>query len=143
MLRYFAKLVLLILIMMPVEGCRNQDERVPVVFVDVVLLLDLPEYSALASPGSFLEISGGSMGIVIYRRNMEEFVAFDRHCTYKVNDFCRVKGNAETTITAECECCNSVFSLYDGTPIEGEARFALNQYRTGFNGNTNQLRIFN
>jgi len=143
MLRYFAKLVLIGLLVLPADGCRNPDERVPIVFVDILLLLDLPEFAPLASPGGYLEISGGSLGIVVYRRNMDDFVAFDRHCTYQVNDFCRIHADPETGITANCECCSSIFSLYDGTPIQEPAGFTLNSYRTGFNANVNQLRIFN
>lgn len=143
MLKFFVRTALICALLLVNDGCRNRDDRVPVVFVDFTLLLDLPEFSDLASPGGSIHISGGSMGIIIYRRSQDEFVAFDRHCTYQVPEYCRVTIDEETTITANCECCNSVFSIYDGTPISGEAAVSLSRYGTGYNGTTNQLRIFN
>lgn len=143
MLRDFLRISLVILLLIGAGGCKDKDDRVPYVFVDITLLLDLPAYSDLASPSGSVEITGGSMGIIVYRRNVNEFVAFDRHCTYNVSEYCRVHIDEETNITAVCECCGSIFSIYDGTPIEGAAARSLVQYRTGYNGNTNQLRIFN
>ncbi len=143
MLRHFARISFVLALVLSAHACRNQNSIVPLVFVDVTLFLDLPEFAPLAAPGGSIHISGGSLGIIIYRRNMEEFVAFDRHCTYQVDDYCRITIDEETTITANCECCSSVFSIYDGSPISGEAPAVLARYRTGFNGVTNQLRIFN
>lgn len=143
MLRDFVRFGMVIALLLVSDSCRNRDDLVPMVFVDITLLLDLPEFSALAAPGGSVTISGGSLGIIVYRRNIDEFVAFDRHCTYQVSENCRINIDEETTITANCECCNSVFSIYDGTPVSGEASVILTGYRTGFNAVTNQLRIFN
>jgi nitrite reductase/ring-hydroxylating ferredoxin subunit len=143
MLNQIVRLSLILAVLAMPASCKKPEERVPVVFVDFTLYLNLPEYTNLASPGGWLEITGGSRGIIVYRRNMEEFVAFDRHCTYKVQEYCRVDVDEQTGITAVCECCESVFSIYDGIPLSGQASVTLSDYRTNFNGNTNLLRIFN
>lgn len=142
MLRDFAKIALLVFAVLALSACKEKN-RVPYVLVDVTLLIDLPAYTGLTAPGGYAEITGGSRGIVVYRINQQEFVAFDRHCTFQPEDNCQIHVDEDTGITANCECCTSVFSIYDGTPIEGLADRSLVKYSTSFNGNTNQLRIFN
>lgn len=143
MLKLLRQIALIATVFLAPSGCRNADNQVPYVLVDITLLLDLPSFTALTTPGGSEEITGGSMGIVVYRINLQDFAAFDRHCTHNVNDFCRIQTDEETGVTAVCECCASVFSIIDGTPIEGPAARSLLRYNTTFNGNTNQLRIFN
>lgn len=142
MLKDFLK-ILLVVLLVSGTGCKEKDDRVPYVFVDITLYLDLGEFSDLAVPGGYLTITGGSRGIVIYRRNQDDFVAFDRHCTHDPPAGCAVDVDENSGLTTVCECCGSVFSLYDGIPIEGPAARNLVEYRTGYNATSNQLRIFN
>ncbi len=143
MLREIIRTGMILFLILGVEGCKDKDDRVPYVFVDITLYLDLPEFSSLVTPGGYATISGGSMGIVIYRKTEEEFSAFDRHCTYKVSEYCRVHVDENTGITAICECCGSVFSIYDGIPIEGSATRSLLRYNTNYNNNTKILYLYN
>ncbi len=41
----------------------------------------------------------------------------------------------------ECPCCGSKFSIYDGFPASGPAKWQLKEYSTTFTGNT--VRIYN
>jgi nitrite reductase/ring-hydroxylating ferredoxin subunit len=143
MLKQIVRFLFIFSVITVLSGCRKSEERVPLVFVDFSLSLYLPEFSNLAAPGGWVEISGGSRGIIIYRRSQDEFVAFDRHCTYKVSEGCRIDVDTETGLTANCPCCNSVFSIFDGIPVSGTATVTLLDYRTGYNANTNILRVFN
>lgn len=143
MLREITQIVLLFLLVFALSGCKDREDQVPYVLVDVTLLLNLPEFSSLTVPSGYAEISGGSLGIIVYRSGQNEFVAHDRHCTHNVNDFCRVHVNEDDGVTATCECCDSVFSIQFGVPSSGPAARSLTRYRTNFNGNTNELRIFN
>jgi nitrite reductase/ring-hydroxylating ferredoxin subunit len=143
MLERILKYSFFLLIITSFIGCKKAADQVPLVFVDFSISLSLPEYASLAAPGGWTEVTGGSRGIIIYRVAMDEFVAFDRHCTYKVQDACRIDVDEETGITANCPCCNSTFSIYDGIPVNGPATVSLLDYRTGYNGTTNILRIFN
>ncbi len=143
MLKDFLRILLVVFLVSGWSGCRDKDDRVPNVFVDITLFLDLNEFSALAVPGGSLALSGGSRGIIVYRRNQSDFVAFDRHCTFEPLAGCAVDIDEDSGLTAGCECCDSVFSIYDGIPVDGSAARNLVQYRTGFNATSNQLRIFN
>jgi len=143
MLKQIVRITFILLLITTLSCCKRSEDRVPMVFVDFSLSLNLPEFSSLAVQNGWIEVSGGSRGIIIYRRSQDEFVAFDRHCTYKVSEGCRIDVDTETGITANCPCCNSVFSIYDGIPVSGTATVTLLDYRTGYNANTNILRVFN
>ena len=61
-------------------NCKPQNQNpVPFVPVDVTIDIQLPSYSELQGVGGWTYINGGSRGIIIYRRGIEDFVAFDRH----------------------------------------------------------------
>lgn len=111
---------------------------------DITINLNLPEYNALINPGGWLYLTGGSRGIIVYRISNDEFVAYDRHCTYNVPQRCRVSVIEDSGITAKDEeCCGSVFDLYTGGVLEGPAQLGLQSFRTFYNSDTRTLRIFN
>lgn len=139
------KLFLLISVIL-LTGCKDDDEneRVPRIATDITLNLDLPEYQILLNPGGWIYLTGGSRGIIVYRVNLEEFSAFDRHCTYNVPEACRVSVDEESGITAtDNQCCGSQFELITGNVIEGPAQLGLSTFLTQFNSNSNTLRVFN
>jgi hypothetical protein len=120
---------------------RTNPSGIPYVPVNYQLTVSNPEFAPLLAVGGWLYIGGGSRGIIVYRATPEEFRAFDRHCTFQVNDNCRVSVD-NTDITAhDADCCDSKFLLVDGAPIDGPANLGLHQYNTTFDGNV--LMIFN
>lgn len=135
----------LILSLLILAGCKedDEDERVPRIQTDFTINLDLPEFTDLLNPGGWMTFSGGSRGVIIYRVNLDEFVAYDRHCTHNVPQGCRVNVE-ESGLTAKDEdCCGSVFDIFTGNAVEGPAQFPLQAFRTQFNPNNNTLRVFN
>lgn len=127
-------------------GCQDKDEneRVPRIQTDISLNLNLPEYNILLNPGGWLYLTGGSRGIIVYRLNNDEFSAFDRHCTFNVQDACRVFVDENSGLTAaDTLCCGSQFEIITGNVVEGPAQFQLQPFRTQFNQNSDILRIFN
>lgn len=72
----------------------------------------------------------------MYRFSPEEFRAYDRHCTYNIDEGCRVSMDNTDITAVDNECCESEFLIVDGAPIGGPAAIGLQQYRTQFNGNT-------
>jgi nitrite reductase/ring-hydroxylating ferredoxin subunit len=126
------------------NSCKKDDDsQVPFVAVDITLNLDLPDNLPLLNPGGWLQVTGGSRGIIVYRINLDEFVAFDRHCTFEAEKGCKITVNSESNVTAiDNQCCSSVFSIIDGFPQSGNAKRQLREYSTSFNG-TNIIRIFN
>ncbi|NBW83641.1 hypothetical protein EBR21_18000, partial [bacterium] len=61
---------------------------VPFVPVDITIDIQLPSYSDLQGVGGWTYLNGGSKGIIVYRKGIDEFVAFDRHSPADVNGSC-------------------------------------------------------
>lgn len=125
-------------------GCnKNSTHPVPNIPFDFTINLTLPSYSALNGVSGWAYVNGGSKGIIVYRRGVDEFIAFDRHSPADI------KGECATPLTPDEDnflelndvCNDAVFSLYDGSPISG-SEYGLRQYQTMWNGNES-LRIFN
>lgn len=128
-------------------GCNKDNEgntssQVPNVPTDIIVNINLPSYNALNNVGGFAYAQGGSRGIVIYRVGLDQFAAFDRHCTYQVEEGCTIEVE-DGNLAKDNDCCESVFEIINGTPVEGQAERPLLQYNTQFNPNNNTLRVFN
>ena len=123
-------------------GCKREERGgVPLSPVDISLNVNNPSYADLAVPGGWLYLTGGSLGIIVYRSTPETFVAFDRHCPYQTADLCRVFVDDSELIARDTLCCGSAFLITDGSVVQGPAALNLQRYNTTFNGTT--LRIFN
>lgn len=124
--------------------CNKQNQHpVPFVPVDVTIDIQLPSYSNLQGVGGWTYLNGGSRGIIVYRKGIDEFVAFDRHSPADPNGTCPLAlyPDAQNFLQLKDSCNNAVFSLYDGSPVSNST-FGLRQYATQFNGN-NLLRVYN
>jgi nitrite reductase/ring-hydroxylating ferredoxin subunit len=137
----------LFLILIIAAGCKkenqNQQLGIPYVNVDQYVLLNLPTNLGLNSVGGWAYVTAGSRGIVVYHRTFDEFVAFDRHCTWQPEQSCgQVSIDTSTNVFLNCACCTSKFSLIDGSTINGPATQGLLQYKAQL---TNQftLHIYN
>lgn len=124
--------------------CNNQNQHpVPFVPVDVTIDMQLPSYSNLQGVGGWTYLNGGSRGIIVYRKAIDEFVAFDRHAPSDPEGSCPMAlyPDDQNFLQLIDSCNNAVFSLYDGSPVSNSI-FGLRQYATQFNGN-NLLRVYN
>jgi nitrite reductase/ring-hydroxylating ferredoxin subunit len=123
-------------------SCRKRNNTViPYIPVNIYIYTSDPRFNALNTPGGWAYLNGGSRGIIVYRRSNEEFVAYDRHCTYNVDDPCGQVKVGATQITAIDSCCMSEFVLTDGSVIKNPATAPLQAYQVRYNGN--ELHIFN
>lgn len=120
---------------------NGNNNGIPLVSVDIYVYANDPEFFKLNPIGGWEYISGGSKGIIVYRKSESEFAAYDRHCTYKPNNSCSKVSVDSSDIAAIDTCCTSRFLLTDGSVIEGPATYALKQYQTSYDGSV--LRIFN
>ena len=79
----------------------------------------------------------------MYRRSIDEFVAFDRHSPADVDASCPspLFPDPDNFLILKDTCNDATFSLYDGSPISG-SQYGLMQYATSFNGN-NLVNIYN
>ena len=124
--------------------CNNQNQNpVPFVPVDVTIDIQLPSYSNLQGVGGWSYLNGGSRGIIVYRKGIDEFVAFDRHSPADISGTCPfpLYPDSQNFLQLKDSCNNAVFSLYDGSPVSNSI-YGLRQYATQFNGN-NLLRVYN
>lgn len=120
---------------------KEQQQGVPLTGVNIQINVNLPEYIDLSAPGGWAYVTGGSQGLIVYRRSIDEFVALDRHCPYQPTNLCRVNVDESDLVARDSLCCHSAFMLYDGGVVVGPAATGLTNYNTSFNGTT--LRIYN
>ena len=132
---------------------KNQVQIIPDVPVNITININNdPEYFNLRAPGNADTINrttGGypvgymGNGIIVYRYSENLFYAYDRTCTYQVENHTAVK--LEDNSFAKCPACHSVFILAgDGLPTTaGPAKYPLKKYTTTFNPNTGELIIQN
>ena len=123
-----------------VLSCKKDANDIPDVYVDVYLYTTDPAFSPLNATSGYTYVAGGSKGILIFRKSQSEFMAYDRHCTYKVPDGNVVSVDA-SGLLAEDASCGSKFLITDGSPNQGPAVNVLKQYQTAFDGTV--LHIFN
>ncbi len=136
------RIALLLLASASLFGCkRERPGGVPLTQVDIAINVNNPAYVDLAVPGGWLYLTGGSLGIIVYRRSPDEFVAMDRHCPYRPEELCRVFVDDSEVIARDTLCCGSAFLITDGSVTQGPAALSLQRYNTSFNGTT--LRIYN
>ena len=135
-------LITLILVSCKKENV-NQQLGIPFVNVDRYILLNDPNSLSLNAVGGFLYVNAGSRGIIVYHRAYEEYVAFDRHCTYNPSAACgQVSLDSGSNVILNCACCASKFSIIDGSVLNGPAINPLLQYQAQLSG-PGTLHIYN
>lgn len=120
---------------------KNNQAIIPYVQVDQSLYLVDPINFNLNFVGGWRYLNGGSRGIVVYRLSQDQFVAFDRHCTYDINNPCGMVSIDTNSFFLTDTCCGSSFLVSDGAVYHAPAQFPLQAYRTSFIDNT--VRIYN
>lgn len=131
-------------ILLMASSCnKNGANPVPNIPFDITIDINLPSYNTLSGVGGWTYVNGGSRGIIVYRRAIDEFVAYDRHSPADPEGTCFLPlfPDSDNFLQLKDTCNNAKFSLYDGSPV-ANCQFGLRQYRTVFNG-SNSLRIYN
>jgi Rieske Fe-S protein len=124
------------------SGCKKEnDNGVPMISVDTYLYTTDPGFISLNAVGGWVYINGGVRGILIYRKSISEFNAYDRNCTYQSSEACATVYVDASNIIATDTCCHSQFSTVDGSVLNGPAGLPLKAYNTTFDGNV--LHIYN
>jgi nitrite reductase/ring-hydroxylating ferredoxin subunit len=125
-------------------GCREDEvERVPNVPVNISIQLQQPAFVNLQIVGGWEYLTGGSEGIIVYRASIDEFKAFDRHCTWNVGNFDRVVMEEDNIIARDTDGCGSSFIITDGSAVDDPAFVPLTEYQTSYNPGTETLLITN
>jgi len=140
--------ILLLPVILSLTGCQRQyPVNIPFVRFDYTINILDPYYANLQGVGGSVFIEGGSRGILIYRVSIEQFNAYERHCTYNSDDPCgKVSFDQSGIVLVDDDCgssgCGSKFNVIDGSIVNGPAQYPLIQYNTQFDGQA-ILRVFN
>ncbi len=134
-------LLTFILLVSGINSCNDKDHVVPYRYVNFSISIYDPEFVTLTSPGNSITVTGGVNGIVIYRISETDFAAYDRTCTYQVEENCQVSVDNTGVFAVDSVCCSSEFLLLDGSVTNGPATYPLKPYNTSFDGT--YLRVFN
>ncbi len=114
------------------SGCRDRNtNRVPDVPVNIAINIYQPDFFNLTVPSGWVYITGGSRGIIVYRKSTTEFIALERHSPFQAQDNCAVVVNEDNVIVSD-PCSDSQWLITDGTIVQGPTAFALETYQTSF-----------
>lgn len=136
---------ILLLLVVVVSCARDRFHPVPYYQFDVTLNLNLPTYQTLQGVGGYAYVDGaGSRGLVIYRRSVQEFVAFDRHSPADEEGTCDTPlvTDEENFLILNDPCSNARFSLFDGSVYSGDTDWGLRSYMVQYGGGQ-YLRVWN
>jgi Rieske Fe-S protein len=132
------------LIVLLLAACGSKENTVKGGYVDVVMYTSDPSFFPLNSINGWTYYNSGSSGLkglIIFRLTQDDFVAFDRTCTYDPDASCALVEVESSGITAVDSCCGSRYQITDGSVIEGPATQPLIRYRTSFDGTI--LHVYN
>ena len=123
--------------------CKDNDDAIPDVYVDIEIDLNNPDFYLLQAVGNYVYITGGVNGIIVYRKSFDEFMAYERTCPYDPKTGI-VDVVADRHVAVDSLGCGSEFSLLiDGAVTKGPAGLPLKFYQTVYNNQTSILRIMN
>ncbi|OFY66309.1 MAG: hypothetical protein A3H98_02825 [Bacteroidetes bacterium RIFCSPLOWO2_02_FULL_36_8] len=123
-----------------VTSCKKDENPTPSVNINFDIIVTNIEYKELWNDGGFVYVTGGVKGIIIYRRNEDEYLAIERNCTYKPQDSCAIAEVDASKQYMNCKCCASRFA-WDTSVMKGPATIPLRQYGTKLDGN--RLYVYN
>jgi nitrite reductase/ring-hydroxylating ferredoxin subunit len=128
--------LLMALITMMTFSCKKEEQapEIPYVYVNFILNPNGTEYIHLNVVNGWETVRGGYNGILVFRKSVSEFSAFERACPYDPLVAGAQVRVDESGITCFCPVCGSKFILVDGTPYEGPSHFSLKQYSTVYDG---------
>jgi len=124
---------------------RCDKDEIPFPYVSIYANLALDTQLGNMLPGEYKTLDGyGLGGLIIFRADQNEFLAFDRACTFEVSRDCIL---IDDVSMFECPCCESRFWMVHnadiaGTVYQGPANYPLKQYKCYFNG-TNTVTVTN
>lgn len=133
---------MVIVISVSLHACKkNDDDIIKDVPVNLTIYPSTPSYFNLSIVGGWVYIAGGVKGIIVYRKDQNEFVAYERNSPYQPSQGCAVEVDTTNNIICNDPCSTSKFLLTDGSVQQGPAQRNLKMYATSYDGNA--VRISN
>lgn len=149
--RLFHTFLVVCVVFLFFSGCTKTEinPNAPNVYINITIDPNSTMYQSLNTVGGWMYLTSTppSRGIIVYHKDLYEFVAFDRIPPNNPDNCCDDQGNCSRLIVDDYypmvmdECNNISYLILDGSIIEGEGTFPMIQYNTTYNGNL--LRIFN
>ena len=143
------RIIAFLIVAFSFNGCQKQyPVNIPYKTFDFTLNVLDPAYVNLQGVGGSVFIDGyGSRGLIIYRVSIDQFNAYERHCTYDSQNACGKVGlDSSGIMLVDNDCggagCGSKFNIIDGSILNGPAQYPLIQYTTSFDG-MSMLRVYN
>lgn len=140
MRRFILKPAVILITFLTLISCGKDENKdlIPYVYVNFTIYPNTIDYIAI---GQWVYFTGGYKGIIVYRPQSDEFMAYERACPHDpLTEGARVEVESSGLIAID-SVCGSQFILVDGSPINGPASIPLKQYRTSWDGYA--LTIFN
>ncbi len=141
--RCFGGIIAMVTMMVLISCNKNEEDQnhafIPNVPVNFFIQPNTIDY---IPAGTWKEYAGeGYRGVLIYRVDLQNFIAFEMTCPYDPEKECARVEVDPTTYTLIDSCCMSRFNLIDGMPVQGPSNRPLLQYLTEFDGN--YLQVYN
>lgn len=131
--------VILFLILASCSNNSNENENCKFLLdvgINVVVNLNLPQYSQLQFAGNSVYISNAGNGGILIASTGADFFAWDAADPNHAQSSCSVLVNSGLNATCGCEDKNE-YSLINGLPLNNsDLRCSLRNYRVEQNGNT-------
>jgi len=125
------------------QSCRPyRHEILPYVPVNFTIYLTDPGFVILQNPSTYVYVTGGIAGIILYRLDAVTFLAYDRACPYDwdlTTDLLTVDPGG---LIISCASCGSMFNILNGTVYKGPSNYGLLPYKAVFNGH-NKVTVTN
>lgn len=137
-MRSIGKTVLFGILLLSLSTCKTPEDTIP--YKRIHFNVSIPS-TDLINVGGYEYFTGGVSGIVVYRFDMNEFVAFDRACPYDWEDGGRVSV-VEGTFFLYDSLCGTTYEILTGTPFSGPGEAPLRKYNT-FMEDEFTLRVYN
>lgn len=77
----------------------------------------------------------GYRGVMVYNKGFDQFMAYERACTYDTYKPNAIVAVDASGLIAVCPVCGSKYIITDGWPFQGPAKNPLLQYRATYDGN--------
>ncbi len=127
--------ILLLFSVLIISSCEEiaPPVEIPPAYVNESINLNLFEYQKLQNDGGHVYIDAGVRGIILYRKTVNDFIAFERNCTFQPLDSCATVEVDNSSFFMIDPCCSSTFD-FEGNPTGGPAEWPLKRYRTFLDG---------
>ncbi|MBX7180935.1 MAG: hypothetical protein K1X82_02395 [Bacteroidia bacterium] len=124
----------LVLLFFPSCTKTPPNNGIPYVYVNYDLYLSNPDNVMLQALGNWKYLNNqGSRGLLVYHKDLGEFMVYDRHCTYNPDGDCGQVSVMSDNVTLYDSCCGSKFLMYDGSIVNGPAQYPLKAYMVYYN----------